>query len=151
MNNKLILIGLGIAIFAGGFIFVVSNSSRQSDESNVLVENAQDVNVPSQRSNDRYVIYSASAFAAAADQKRVYYFHAPWCPTCKVANAEFERNANQIPEDVVLFKTDYDTNGELKKKYAVTYQHTFVQVDSEGNEIAKWNGGGIAELVANVK
>lgn len=58
---------------------------------------------------------------------------------------------DKIPENMVLMKTDYDTYTELKKKYGVTYQHTFVQVDENGNELTKWNGGGVNELEANLK
>lgn len=96
-----------------------------------------------------YLDYSAANFAANQDKKRVLYFHAQWCPICKVANADFQANLDKIPADVVLLKTDYDTEGTLKKQYGVTYQHTFVLVDAAGNALKKWNGGGINELIAN--
>lgn len=99
----------------------------------------------------RYVVYSQTAFDAASGKKRVLFFHAPWCPTCRPADAAFQKNSAQIPEGVVLFKTDYDTSTDLKKKYNVTYQHTFVQVDASGNAVTKWNGGQITELIANIK
>jgi hypothetical protein len=38
-------------------------------------------------------------------------------------------------------KTDYDSNIDLRKKYGVTSQHTFVQIDSSGNLIKKWVWG----------
>lgn len=99
----------------------------------------------------QYVVYSSETYEANKQQKRVLYFHATWCPTCKVVNQEFETSANTIPLGVVVLKTDYDTEKELKAKYGVTYQHTFVQVDAEGEAITKWNGGGVNELIANVK
>ncbi len=37
-------------------------------------------------------------------------------------------------------KVDYDTSTELKEKYNVRTQHTFAQVDSEGNELNTWIG-----------
>jgi thioredoxin-related protein len=40
---------------------------------------------------------------------------------------------------------------DLAKKYGITYQHTFVQIDSKGNEITKWNGGKTDELLAKIK
>ena len=40
---------------------------------------------------------------------------------------------------------------ELAKKYGITYQHTYVQIDSAGKELTKWNGGGAAELLVNIK
>jgi hypothetical protein len=47
---------------------------------------------------------------------------------------------------------NYDNSTALKQKYAVTYQHTFVQVDKDGNLIKKWSGSPtLTALVAEVK
>lgn len=98
---------------------------------------------------DSYQEYDQKSFESQNQTKRVIFFHANWCPTCKAANLEFEKNHDEIPAGVVLFKTDYDSEKDLKKKYNITYQHTFVLVDENGDEITKWNGGGIKELIAN--
>lgn len=98
-----------------------------------------------------YVPYSASAFSESSGKKRVLFFHAPWCPFCIAADKAFNANLSRIPADVVLLKTDYDTEKALKAKYVVTYQHTFVTVDGAGNKIKVWNGGDIEELIANTK
>ena len=50
-----------------------------------------------------------------------------------------------------MFKTSFDTETELKKKYSITYQHTYVQVDAAGNAVATWNGGALDALLANLK
>lgn len=97
-----------------------------------------------------YIPYSAQAYADASNQKRVLFFHATWCPTCKTANEEFTSKIQEIPSNVVILKTDYDKESELKRKYGITYQHTFVQVDEQGNEITKWSGGDIQELKNNL-
>lgn len=102
-------------------------------------------------SSPRYMSYSKAAYAAASGKKRVYFFHAKWCPSCIASNAVFNASPDKIPEDVVVFKTDYDTETELKNKYGITYQHTFVQVDASGKEMKKWNGGDLAELKANIQ
>ncbi len=52
----------------------------------------------------------------------------------------WDANGNEV-------KTDYDTERELKKKYGVTYQHTFVQVDAQGNQIKKWGGSNTLSAV----
>lgn len=44
-----------------------------------------------------------------------------------------------IPDDVLILRADYDKEDELKQKYGVTLQHTFVVVDEKGNFIEKWN------------
>ncbi len=86
-----------------------------------------------------------------AGQKVVLYFHAPWCPFCKAADADFKTHTDKIPAGVTVLKTDYDSNGELKKKYGVTYQHTFVQIDASGNEVTKWISGDTELLAKNIK
>lgn len=102
-----------------------------------------------------YTVYSPEALAAAVadDKKAVIFFHASWCPTCKAASEDFQANSNQIPSDVTILKADYDAETELKKKYGVVMQDTFVQVDNNGDAIATWNSGGkgIKTLLANVK
>jgi len=98
-----------------------------------------------------YLVYTAANYAAAEGDKRVLFFHAAWCPFCQEADRDFNANLEKIPAGVTLLKTDYDNAKDLKKKYGVTYQHTFVQVDASGNAVTKWNGGGINELIARLK
>ena len=100
-----------------------------------------------------YTDYSAEALqkATANNGKAVLFFWAAWCPNCKAANADFTAHTDQIPEGVTILKTNYDTEKMLKTKYGVTYQHTFVQIDAQGNAITKWSGGGIADLIKNLK
>lgn len=98
-----------------------------------------------------YEIYSADKLALASTGKVILYFHAPWCPTCRGVDADIVKNSANIPDGVHIIKTDYDSMIELKKKYGVTYQHTFVQVDEKGNLIAKWSGSPtLADIVKRV-
>ncbi len=100
-----------------------------------------------------YLDYSPELVAEQQKAGRtvVLFFHAAWCPTCKTANTAFLNNIDQIPQGVSVIKTDYDNSSDLKKKYGITYQHTFVQIDSEGNMISKWSGGDIDALKKNLK
>lgn len=105
---------------------------------------------------ERYVEYSEEALTAASG-RRVLFFYASWCPTCKPADANFKANEAKIPEDLTVIRVNYNDSEtdeeekDLAKKYGITYQHTYVQIDANGNEIAKWNGGQIDELLKNVK
>lgn len=167
MDKKTIaIIGL-VVLLGGGYFLSTSQQNKKSsmtessdtmkkkdliiEPTGEMMKKDEPVSDAMMKKESRYVTYSKTAFDAATNKKRVYFFHATWCPTCKVANAEFTKNENSIPTDVVVFKTDYDTEKELKKQYAITYQHTFVLVDAAGKEIKKWNGGGIAELIENTK
>lgn len=139
MGKILVIIGLGVAAAVGFLVFTPPQKSSPAPA------------IAQVQPNGRYVDYSPAVYAAAAGKKRVLYFYATWCPTCSVANEDFTVNAANIPEDIIVFRTDYDKETALKTKYAITYQHTFVQVDADGNEITKWNGGGLSDLLSNLK
>lgn len=94
-----------------------------------------------------YIAYTPETYSANQSKKRVLFFYASWCPTCQAADKDINSKIDQIPTDVVILKTNYDTESELKKKYNITYQHTFVYVDENGNEIDKWNGGELKEII----
>ncbi len=102
-------------------------------------------------SNAQYIDYSESNLESTKYKTQVLFFHAKWCPTCKAADQEFTANLDQLPDNVVLIKTDYDTQTALKQKHGITYQHTFVQIDENGNQITKWNGGDVEELISNIQ
>jgi hypothetical protein len=52
--------------------------------------------------------------------------------------------------DITLVVVNYDRAGDLKKKYGVTYQHTYVQIDRDGEKIALWSGGGVDGILKKV-
>lgn len=70
--------------------------------------------------------------------KTVLFFHAAWCPSCKSADAALKDAG--VPDGVQVVKVDFDGNADLKKKYGITQQHTFVQVDKDGKQLKKWSG-----------
>jgi thioredoxin 1 len=84
--------------------------------------------------------------AAYAETDVVLFFHATWCPTCKAADDSL--TSNPVPTGLTIVKVDYDENTDLKERYGVTVQHTFVQVDPDGTELAKWTGSTTAEQIA---
>lgn len=99
-----------------------------------------------------YEDYDTVKLALAGSGKVVLFFKASWCPTCNALNKDVEAHLKDIPSDVHILKVDYDNSAELKKKYGVTYQHTFVQVDSDGEQLNKWAGSPtLKDLVANIK
>ena len=94
--------------------------------------------------------YNANA-SKFADSKKVYFFHASWCPICKGINAEIEADITKVPAGVTIIKTDFDTSLDLRKKYGVTTQYTFVQFDGNGTQLAKWSATSLSAAVAGVK
>lgn len=99
-----------------------------------------------------YEAYSPEKIAKAADGKVVLFFRASWCPSCKTVDADIRAKAMSIPKGVVILDVNYDDSAALKTKYGVTYQHTFVQVDAKGNQLAKWSGSPtLADIVSKLK
>lgn len=139
MNSKILVILLALVALVGGGIFFSQKPQTQ--------EQSEQVSTIS----DRYVPYSQSAFDVKAGSRRVLYFHADWCPTCRPLNAALTKDPNQIPEGVVLFKTNYDTETALKQKYSIAYQHTFVEVDAQGNAVQTWSGGNVDDVVSRLQ
>jgi hypothetical protein len=58
---------------------------------------------------------------------------------------------SKIPAGVTIIKTDFDSSTDLRQKYGVTTQYTFVQVDSNGNEIAQWSATNTDKAIAGIK
>ena len=79
----------------------------------------------------------------------VYFFNARWCPTCKVLDGSLKQQAGEFPSDLTVVDVDYDSDEAkaLKDKYQVTVQHTLVQVTPDGEQVAKWTGGGDLQSV----
>lgn len=157
----IILVGIG-----GLFYFKNSNASEtmMKNEDTMMKDESMDSDEKMMKKDDsammensRYVDYSKSVLDESSKNIRVLFFYANWCPTCRPADENFKENLSKIPEDLTLIRVNYndsDTDQEekdLARKYNVTYQHTFVQIDSTGKEIKKWNGGQIDELLAKIK
>ena len=98
-----------------------------------------------------YEDYSAEK-VANAEGRVVLFFHAGWCPTCRGQEKNILDSKADIPSDLTILKVNYDKETELKSKYGVRLQHSFVQVDSQGNALTKWAGGtDLDDVVKNLK
>lgn len=163
MNKVLIAVIVFVVVLGGGYFLLKS----QPETSPAMSEN---VTVPSERADEKteeegsvvtssgkYVMYSNEVLEANKDKRRVLFFYANWCPTCRPADSDFMKKVNMIPEDIVVIRVNYNDSDtdeaekSLASKYGITYQHTFVQIDSDGNEVTKWNGGQTDELLENIK
>lgn len=82
-----------------------------------------------------YLDYSPIALKKAKG-RILLFFHTDWCSTCKSFDKQITEQG--IPEDITILKIDFDTATELKKKYTILSQATFVQVDQDGNAYKRW-------------
>ena len=149
MNIKVIIGIVVIIIVAAGVSIYTSSLSKKviSDpripEGSVMIQKENDAvadNGETMMKVGSYEAYSPEKIARAETGDVVLFFHASWCPSCRGLNSDIEKNSALIPEGLSILKVDYDKETELKKKYGITYQHTLVQVDKDGNLIKKWSG-----------
>ncbi|HPE14190.1 MAG: thioredoxin family protein [Actinobacteria bacterium] len=81
--------------------------------------------------------------AAFQEGNTVLFFYAPWCPDCQETDKSIQQTG--VPDDINIVKIDFDNANDLRKKYGVTQQHTFVLIGADGEEIKKWTGSFSAE------
>lgn len=87
--------------------------------------------------------------SALVDGKKVaLFFHASRCPSCRSLDKDINASIGELPENTVVFKIDYDASSDLKKKYAVTTQHTIVTIDAGMNMIDKNTGTSFKKLIS---
>ena len=145
-----IVIVLGITLASSGTSdtdTVMEGADTMMEEETSMMEEKGDMS-----NSGQYIPYSPDKLALAETGKVVLFFRAPWCPTCRALDRDIRANLDDIPEGVVILDTDYDSSTALKQKYGVTYQHTLVQVDATGNQVAKWTGSDtLSELLSNIK
>lgn len=96
-----------------------------------------------------YTAYSADVLANG--ETKVLFFHAAWCPSCKKGDATLTAWYGADEYQRSVYKVDYDNSNDLKAKYGVTYQHTFVLVDGEGNALKVIQGPTDAQLLAMIQ
>jgi len=98
----------------------------------------------------KYEKFDESKLSLAREKTVVLFFSASWCPSCTLFNAEMKEFAETLPDSVLILAVDYDERFEMRKKYKVAYQHTFVVVDENGGELKRWSGGGVDRLKAEL-
>ena len=73
-----------------------------------------------------------------ADSKVVLFFNATWCPDCRAINEALTSDPGKIPAKTTVVSVDYDQHADLRQRYGVTMQHTFVQINSSGDKVRQW-------------
>ena len=127
-----------------------TSSVQQNQVSNEKAATESSTSSDSIAASGNYVTYKnyKSEAEKYQDSRVVLFFNASWCSTCKIARDNFEANLKAIPADMAIVIVDFDNSADLRKKYGVTLQHTFVHIDSQEEAIKKWSGSTtISELI----
>ena len=130
MNKRIVAVAGALVLIIGGALFASfalrGSEAPGADSSSTAAQPSASAGAGS------YVEYSAAAISEA-EGRTFLFFHAPWCSQC----GEIEKDivAEGVPEGVSIVKVDYDSHQDLRQKYGVTLQTTFVEVDSDGKKL----------------
>ncbi len=128
-----------VALSVWGVLYL--RNSQEAARQNEAIERADIEKEPApmegsaEATEGSYVGYSEPALDSTSG-RRVLFFHAPWCPQCRMIEADIEKST--IPAGITIFKVDYDSNQALRQEYGVTLQTTFVELDENGELAAKY-------------
>jgi len=162
VNKKLFVVAIAIGILLAGAIVCVlavkmnrsQQPNTQTGESAALPVQSQDAapeeDAAPQPLPGTYKDYNAATVSSTKGTK-VLFFHAQWCPQCRQLDSQI--TTGPIPENVTIFKVNYDTSQDLRQKYGVTLQTTFVKIDDAGNAVKKYvayDEPTLAALIRNI-
>lgn len=68
----------------------------------------------------------ALATAETAGQPVALHFHADWCPTCRAQDRALQSLKSEKGLDITVLTVNYDTEKDLKRRFKVNAQSTFV-------------------------
>lgn len=160
MSKNIVISLVVISLLLGGYLYTSNSRVTNTPDTMVKPETTQveETEKPVDSiTSKQYAPYTKEVLESSKVGRRVLFFYASWCPTCIPADADFIKNISTLPSDVTVIRVNYsdsDTDKEEKElaaKYNITYQHTYVQIGPEGQEITKWNGGSMRELLAKIK
>lgn len=137
MSKPIIISGIFGLLVIGAFVFAITNnkaeapqnSSSQTTTSQLPASNKTEPTEKAAVNSKGYVDYDENIIAQTSGEK-VLFFHAPWCSQCR--SIEKGIISDGVPDGLTIVKVDYDSNQDLRQKYGVTLQTTFVKIDDQG-------------------
>lgn len=161
MKKSWIIIGSVAGIIIAAVVYLLLTSGKvESPSSDTSTNQASDL--PAQTTNPQpssptpqatatpgvYTSYNAEVVAKTSG-RRILFFHAPWCPQCRALEQSIQ--AGTVPNNVTIFKTDYDSHTALRQKYGVTLQTTLVELGANGEVVNKYVAYDTPTLEAVIK
>lgn len=163
MNKKALIIvsvAIGLFLVGGGVMAYTNNQNGKKVQEKMATENKPKDEAMMNKDDNAAMSKQGSYVTLAdynkdpskyADSNKVYFFHASWCSICRNIDKEINADMSRIPSGVTMIKTDFDNSTDLRQKYGVTIQYTFVQVDSSGDEIAQWSATSLEKAIDGIK
>ena len=144
--KRAILVWIGIIALVGlvgaAYVYWQNSMSATTQNSQASQKKTTSTTLPSdeqaKQASEQPGVFKdyQEGLVASTDGVTLLFFHAPWCPQCRMIEADIAKQG--IPNGVTVLKVDYDSNQALRQQYRVTLQTTFVEIDGDGNEIEKF-------------
>jgi len=148
MKKYLLPLALSAVIVLGGCS--QANSSSDAMSSAKSPSSATSHSDSASQSYITYDQYQASK-DKYADSKVVLFFNAKWCPACRAINEALTSDPGKIPAKTTVVSVDYDQHTDLRQRYGVTTQHTFVQIDTNGEKTRQWVSTSVDALLKELQ
>lgn len=148
MKKYLLPLALSAVIVLGGCS--QANSSSDAMSSAKSPSSATSHSDSASQSYITYDQYQASK-DKYADSKVVLFFNATWCPDCRAINEALTSDPGKIPAKTTVVSVDYDQHTDLRQRYGVTTQHTFVQIDTNGEKTRQWVSTSVDALLKELQ
>lgn len=139
MDKKTRIVALILLVIIGvGATYVLLNKDTTTNDQVKTTQKTESQETPPPAESTKkgeYTEYSADLFASTKGT-RLLFFHASWCPQCRALDESIRTTT--LPDNVTIFKVDYDSHQSLRATYGVTLQTTVVKVDENGNKTASY-------------
>lgn len=118
-----------------------SSAAMMEEEGDTMMEDDSAMSEDSMMEDDDSMVEASGTYTAYTDgvigngETSVLFFHASWCPKCRDADSFLTQLYSSDAPAVSVYKLDYDEELELRQRYGVVQQHTFVMIDGEGNAL----------------
>ena len=109
-----------------------SNQSQSDAQKKPKSQPSTESQQPVNPSTGRYADYIDGKNMEHAYKKTILFFHASWCGECKAFDKVLREGP--IPAGVQILKVDYDSRQDLRQKYGVRMQSTFVELDDDDDD-----------------
>jgi hypothetical protein cdivTM_02768 len=148
MKKYLLPLALSAVIVLGGCSQANSSSDAMSS-----AKSSSSATSHSDSASQSYITYDQyqASKDKYADSKVVLFFNAKWCPACRAINEALTSDPGKIPAKTTVVSVDYDQHTDLRQRYGVTTQHTFVQIDTNGEETRQWVSTSVDALLKELQ
>lgn len=126
-----------------------TSESSKMNENGTMMNNGSAMNNSINMESSQYIPFTKAIYEKAKADKKIIFleFYANWCPFCKTQAPLLEQAFSEIKDqNVIGFRVNYkdsDTDNdeiELAKQFGITYQHTHIILDKNGNVAKRASG-----------